>query len=279
MLIIDDIAPALALLPQSLRTAMAPMVQRMRARVRAYAHDRSYKLIRHDEFTDWFLAAIAPGAVILSLDPLVDCHRDPRIHRVSAHRFWSDDQLVIRTRIEGLPGSANGAVMLVDDAAYTGSTLNRVLEALAHAGFTVSRTYVGAAKPAAVRNCSLTRIVPFAHLEKGDILHLRDYCPLLPFSGRSLLERGEKYRVAALLERNGAAQHLHNEPVLRQHLLEDCGAILRRIDEWSGELVTPARLRQICPAISIPLPDRSAEADPQKVFDLMRERGRGAKLA
>lgn len=271
MLIIDDIEPALALLPPAMRAAVDPSVQRLRTRIHDHASAQSHTLLSHAHFTDWILNAVDPEAVILSLDRLIGPSRDGRIHPISAHRFWSGGRLETRVDITGISAPSGAQLVLIDDAVYTGSTLRDVINALAAESLSVSCVYVGAAKQAALASVGCGRLKPFTLVEDGDILHMRDYCPLLPFSGRSVTGRGQAYRSAALFDRNGVTQHLDHDETLRQLLIKDCGAILSAIDDWCGQAVTPDMLREICPSIAIPLPGRAPDSDPQRVFDMLRD--------
>jgi len=265
LIIIDDIGAVCRLLPPKLRDAISPDVEKLRQEITGFARRKRYQILLHDDFSDWALTKIDTNDTIVSLDPLIGPAVDERIQRIGVHRYWSKTALEVRCTSDVDLHTLSGSI-LIDDAVYTGSTLKAIFDA----GLAPKGVLTGTAKPSALDTLGSIAISAHTQCLSGDILHLRDFCPLLPFSGRSLLGRGPGYRVSPLLNNGGAGLHLQGETELRLVLLRQSGRILGAIDRLFGRLIEPGDLNKICPEIAQPLPNQDTEMDSQSVFDSLR---------
>jgi hypothetical protein len=185
-LIIDDVHAALDVMTDVGRNAASEASFAVRDAVLSHAARRNWAVVPYGAFAVW--AANVLGRDEHSwvvLDPLFPSHqfgervRPLRLTRAaSGFGFDQDEGWHI--------GDASDSIGVLDDAAASGRTLRHVSAALEQAGKKVSRFVLCAstsmARAAAKRSAPDALWVDFV---AGDwrILHLRDGCPHLPFSG------------------------------------------------------------------------------------------------
>lgn len=186
-LIIDDIAAALALLTPLGRSIISDPAHEVRTAVRKHVERLRWTLISYETFAEWTVATCTKSAIHwIVLDPLLPLERLPRstplrLSRGSgAQRF----HFQIHDSLAAFRGVEAG---IVDDAASSGATLSRVGAAAAGYGAKIREIVLCATSRAAydraLREQSTTRWKLF--MDVGwVVIHLRDACPFLPFTGR-----------------------------------------------------------------------------------------------
>lgn len=186
-LIIDDVCASLALMTELGRQVSSEAALQVREAVLAYAARRGWSVVPYEQFAAWALRLVNDSAHDwLVLDPLFPVPTPGsrvsrmRLSRVGPARFDGD---VLSAQVE--KGHSFG---LLDDAAASGATLRHVARLVQQSGATVSTIAV----------CASTRMARSALLEsapagwcdfiRGDwrIMHLRDGCSHLPYTGRSI---------------------------------------------------------------------------------------------
>lgn len=201
ILVIDDVAPALASMSECGRTIMAAPAERLRQHVLAYAARRGWSVVRHGAFAEWArdLAGRASHPW-LSLDPLFGSAYDTDdIHQARLSRQYDGGAAILRgplmAGLDGLQDVAaelTGPVGVIDDAVASGRTLQAVLHLLGRAGAEVAHVIV-CGSPRSARDLFQRKhpAVRWSEFIAGDwvVLHLRDGCPLLPYTGRATGER------------------------------------------------------------------------------------------
>jgi len=191
-LVIDDLDAALAAMTEVGKSVAAESASLIRESVLRYAKRRGWTVISHGSFTQWATALIkSDERRWVVLDPLFPTDgiaeralRLPLRRASVAGQFEVSgdldimDQLGVRTTIG-----------LLDDAAASGGTLRHVIRMARMRGLTVSKVVVCASTRYA-RDALRPAIpsVPWVDYMPGDwrIVHLRDGCPHLPFTGGSL---------------------------------------------------------------------------------------------
>lgn len=269
MLMIDDAEAALSHVERQYAQLMAPAIAELRQLMSEHFETIGGQVALYDDYAKWVAARSLDASVLLSLDRLMQPPRGPAgLLALDVHRYWDGAGLSIQARISG-ELSACGAqkIILIDDAVYTGSTLEAAYRALSQLGLDVAAILIGFAKPGVLQSWQGRGALAFQNVEHGDILHLRDYFPLLPFSGRSTIHHGGRYRVAPLLARNGADLHLEDHPELRGRLVELCRDCMRDLAREMGKgALEVADLALISPHIALPLLSRNAGASAEEAL-------------
>jgi hypothetical protein len=221
-IIIDDLDAAAAFLDPPVRRALAPVLSALRAELLALAAGHhGWPVVAYDGFAPWIASRCGAGAFVL--DKLLPAGATPggRV-ALTAHRVLAEGVPPIAgaaarspaQRLElGVPpltADAADGRPLVDDAAYTGTTLAaaaRAVGARRAFAYVASRRAVSHLDAAGVA-LEARHLAPAGH----DILHLRDLIPWLPWSGRRVAGRAElscaagvvEVRLAPLLHAGGA---------------------------------------------------------------------------
>jgi len=194
-LIIDDIGPSLQAMTNLGRQLLDSSVGRLRNAVHGFATRRRWAVVKHSSFSAWARqVAVETGLQWLMLDPLIPATADGvwwplRVSRVhDAGKTFLTGSIV-----SGLGGridlaSSTGLMGIVDDASSSGSTLRAVFQAAMASGLSIKHVLVCASTRLAREALTQTdRELRWSDHVPGDwrILHLRDGCPFLPFSGRA----------------------------------------------------------------------------------------------
>lgn len=190
-LVIDDSQAAAARLSPLGREVLQQSTSGIRDAVISFASRRSWSIARYASFAGWASDQLRlhEGPCVV-LDPLFETQVDTdRIHRVRLSRQFSDTAALRLVMADGtLPevlGSRN--LLIADDAAASGTTLRRMLGLVAEAGGSVGTILLCASSDGARR--AIPAMSPTTRWQAylpGDwrVVHLRDGCPFLPFSGR-----------------------------------------------------------------------------------------------
>jgi hypothetical protein len=187
-LVLDDADAALSSLTPLGRDVIGPAAAALRAAVIAFVTRRGWQVVAHGSFASWASDLVPTDPrPWLCLDPLLMAARGdgaPMQLRFSRRLDPSQGFVVsgeVPDEAHGLSGSG-----LIDDAASSGTTLSRVIDALAHVG-----TGVGTVALCASSRTARERLCARYHLRwksylPGDwrVIHLRDGFPLLPHAGR-----------------------------------------------------------------------------------------------
>jgi hypothetical protein len=195
----------------------------------------------------------------LVLDKLMppECDGSLRL-RLDIGRSWKDD-IVTGSNLAYEIGDARQLffpkepISIVDDAAYSGGTLELACERVRNHGGTIGRLIVCAAREKAMKHLKgldyemlCQHVVP----DGLDILHLRDFFPWLPLSGRKIYGCGPlvcdkvalEYRLAPVAFRDGEWLHLRHDPEIRLLTLTAARSFVLRLDKHLGR---PARVRDL----------------------------------
>ena len=190
VLIIDDVDAALAQMTAHGQEVVGDCCRRVRDAVREYAARRGWTVVSHNAYMQWVSETLHHDTKEwLILDPLI--RTDVLGHR--AHSFR------LTRRSVGPPGTAHiadalmrictqGPVGIVDDAAASGITLRTMCDLVRKSGGEVAQILLCASTRSARDSLSVAtrtaRLQEFAGRQDWRILHLRDGCAYLPFSGR-----------------------------------------------------------------------------------------------
>ncbi len=187
----DDVPAALAIMSSDGGAMADEGAQAVRSAVRAHAARRGWEVVPHRLYADWATKTVAAdGRHWLILDPLLRgeeiAERGTRTNltRCADARFLSPVTGFELDKLAGHP-----TVGVVDDAVSSGRTLCQLSRLCVQAGSRIEGVAVGCSSR--VGRATVESRVPgvrwFAFLP-GDwqVLHLRDGCPFLPYSGRPL---------------------------------------------------------------------------------------------
>jgi hypothetical protein len=279
--LIDDADSALAYLSPIGRRLLAPIVAGLREAVLAESLLEGWSVVSHRDFVDWVLALAQDGEAWAIADKVfpVDAITPPRF-AVDLHRSWVEagaEVLQPRLAVElqdPLHTLAPGApVSLLDDSAYTGQTLRSLLWALAERDARVQRVVLCLSRAAAVEECRARGIPVVCQYQVApghDILHFRDFFPLLPFSGRRVyarpplfLEEGSilEHRLAPAKFEQGAWLHIRGKPILQTNVENHLERALETLARHLGRTPCVADLALLGSAVAIPLvaPDQPVD--------------------
>lgn len=185
--VIDDGEASLSRLNELGKTVVAPSLMALHDAIMGIAVRRSLTVVSHSSFVSWVKEQSQDGPSIV-LDPLfpeeVLGSQDVivRIRRTGGSDFRIDPEM---------PGhdlrlfARNQSV--VDDAAFSGTTLCHLASAIEGANGSIKRFITCAASwRARERLSSRCPGLAWVNLIEGncEVLHLRDICPCLPFAGR-----------------------------------------------------------------------------------------------
>lgn len=194
-LIIDDVTAALGAMTDLGRAVTSEAAECVRSSVLDFAIRRDWAVVPYGAYVSWVLESVAHSDTLwLTLDPLFPISSNERIRGLRISRDFDLGATVVRPhyRFDGgsVPTALQGVgpnIGVFDDAASSGGTLRRVTSLLSGVGLSVSAIRICAASRTA--RDVVRHIVPGAEwraLVLGDwkVIHLRDGCPYLPFSGR-----------------------------------------------------------------------------------------------
>lgn len=195
-LIIDDIQSALSRMTELGREVVGPSAAAIRDAVANYALRRSWVVLGHRGYVDWASAIIKDdGRAWLVLDPLFPIDAlGSRVQRVRLTRVFDDNEAVVRRKyVRGAHSELFDAarvteeVGLVDDAAGSGRTIRYMQGAVSQVGARITHIAVAASSRGAQESVRTAVGSPqWSQYLRGDwrVIHLRDGCPYLPYSGR-----------------------------------------------------------------------------------------------
>jgi hypothetical protein len=263
-LLIDDLDEAAARLSSFARTLLSEDLSRLRQILLEHATWNEWRVLSYASFVDWS-ASLADGSLAIIADKLYPTNRlRSRTMCMEVHRYWMTDSAERQVFVE--PESRcvipNGEpVVIIDDAAWSGSTLHEICTLANSAGGKVRQVIVGAATPHAEEMLSKTGATfsRFTAVPEGwDILHARDFCPWLPYSGRKLgstslaKDTGFTIRLAPLFHNDGAWLQLGKHP--SQGRLTDLALHgIDRLESYLGRVATIQDLHLFGPNVSLPI--------------------------
>ena len=271
-LIIDDVVPALESMTELGRMMLTAPLERLRQRVLEYAVARNWSVVKHAAFAEWARELTRnAGLEWLSLDPLLcedDDRRQLRPLRLS-RKFDGGATVLFGPMMSGLDNfeiiarAVTGPVGVVDDAMASGRTVRTAVRLLAAAGVAVTDVMVCASSRSA--RDAFRQSHPALRWKEflvGDwsVLHLRDGCPLLPYTGRPTVDRLVLDADRMGLELRVPTTHILGHPwqvlcmnsgvreAATHALVEGIAEFCRRL----GRVATVADLRLLGDHVSVP---------------------------
>ena len=192
--VIDDVGAALSTMTPLGRTLVADTCQRIRDAVRAFAVSRNWSVVAYDSYVNWASEIMMRKAgPWLILDPLFMARADMQPRLWQTLRITRTDRGPREESPEPLDRLAqttgSDPIGVLDDAAGSGSTLRYVVRRVQEAGTSVGHVLLCASTRAArdtVRQSLDGTMIWDEFLPRSDwrIIHLRDACPYLPYTGR-----------------------------------------------------------------------------------------------
>lgn len=194
--IIDDISDAVESLSPLGQELVGPAATRIRDEIIALAQVRGWSIVTHRSFVDWANRRPPFKGEWILLDPLV---LPGSVFGVARHLTVErcvdvdspDPQFVVRNR--SLRTIRRGtAVMLLDDAVHSGSTVRVVSRAMADRGVRLLGLVVGVGRAGALLDLHQggLPVACYRQVESTcEIMHLRDSLCWLPRSGRRVEAR------------------------------------------------------------------------------------------
>jgi len=192
-LIIDDVDRALSRASVAGRELLVASAAAVRHAVLEFAERRRWSVVPYDRYEAWACQlAAASGLAWVALDPLFAADESGTQitkRRYSRAALFRDGLSTGPVRREVLPlGSPVG---LIDDAASSGFTLSYASGDIVAEGSRVTHVAVCASSRGARERIKANLRVRWSEYVPGDwrVIHLRDGCPYLPFSGRPVAPR------------------------------------------------------------------------------------------
>lgn len=262
--LIDDLDEAAARLSPFARTLLEEDLASLRRLLLEHATGNEWRVLSYASFVDWSVS-LADGSLVIIADKLYPTSRlRSRTMCMEVHRYWMTDSVERQVFVEPEPRCAipkDEPVVIIDDAAWSGSTLREVCTLANSAGGKVRQVIVGAATPHAEETLRKTGVT-FSRLtavpDGWDILHARDFCPWLPYSGRKLgstspaNHTGFTIRLAPLFHNDGAWLQLGEHPCYGR--LTDLALHgIDRLESYLGRAATIQDLHLFGPNVSLPI--------------------------
>jgi hypothetical protein len=194
-IVIDDVRSALNATTPFGQEVLRRSSAMVRDAVLLYAARTSWVCVSHTAFCEWAIQQMDPDYLWLVVDPLLPMTNLPaEAIRVRATRRPGAKDWVIDDEIqESIKARLGGReIGILDDAAASGDTLRFFANTVARANGQLTDVLVCASTSAA--RAVLRELVPgcsWAQLcaAPATPIHIRDACPLLPYSGRRLADR------------------------------------------------------------------------------------------
>lgn len=211
-LLIDDVEAAFRPLTRIGRAILGACSRDVRETVLCYARRRGWTVVSYDAYATWASGILRKYEhPWLVADPLFpSCGLGARVQIVRPTRI-SDGLTVTLDGGWTAPDDPSAGVGLMDDAAGTGSTLRYLARMVGGIGATVSHIVLCASTTSAHRVVQTAApIAQWLEFLRGDwrMVHLRDLCPHLPFTGRRIHRYGP-IGDAAAVDVRAAATELH----------------------------------------------------------------------
>ena len=161
----------------------------VREAVRKLASRWGWTVVAYEAFFGWAVDVIARSAdKWVALDPLFPVGEySNKVTAARLRRGSSVGQVEVTGGWDFLSGEGEQSLAIIDDAVASGATMSQACKLVSRAGRRVSYIAVCASNPEARRYVrQFAREAIWADYVRGDwrILHLRDGCPHLPYSGR-----------------------------------------------------------------------------------------------
>ena len=190
--VIDDLDASLSRLSVVGRRLMTPIVMKLRDVLLNHAMSRHWYVASYKAFIDSVYRTPKDNQLWVVLDKLfpIEAIREKAVV-VDLHRSWSSS---LKGRLDSKltyqfddplnvikPGTI---ITLLDDAAYTGSTIRTVLQQIRKHGGEVRQIIIFVTRPAVIYECRKIGVSvswQFSISSPHDILHMRDFFPWSPF--------------------------------------------------------------------------------------------------
>lgn len=263
-LLVDDLDESAAHLFPLGRLLLDGILVELRRSLKRHASSHGWRILPYASFVDWSMAFVDADLVLI-MDKLYPASRlSSSVIRVEAHRCWIDETVEREVSIQAAPEQAalRGKVAVVDDATWSGNTLRELCWRVNVMGGTVTHIVVGAASPQALESLWPTgaKICTLMQIPKDwDILHARDFCPWLPYSGRRIGSEGASmamstgFQLAPLFYNAGAWLQLTPDCPCRREAVELALAFTVRLEEHLGRRALVRDLTLLGPEVSPPV--------------------------
>lgn len=189
-LIIDDIGSALSSMTLLGRAVTETGCEAIRTAVLAFALRRSWTVVSHQAYVEWAHQVLQKdGLEWCVLDPLFvprDLGERARMVRLT-RQFGAETKASHEFGFKAGGWRFSGKLGVLDDAASSGRTLRHVTELLTRSDGSVEHIVLCASSRTARDSVrSFVQGARWTDFVLGDwrVIHLRDGCPHLPFSGR-----------------------------------------------------------------------------------------------
>jgi len=262
--LIDDLDEAAARLSPFARRLLDEGLASLSKLLREHAIGNEWRILPYASFVDWS-ASLAGESLAVIADKLYPTDRlRGTALCVEVHRYWIADDAERQVLVEPESQcviSAGEPVVVIDDAAWSGSTLHEVCTLANSAGGRVRQVIVGAATLHAQEMFSKTKLAFLQQVtvpEGWDILHARDFCPWLPYSGRKLrsapgmTNTGFAVRLAPVFYDDGSWLQVGNQPI-HSFLTDLAFQGIDRLESYLGRTATVEDLRLLGPNVSLPI--------------------------
>jgi len=274
-LLVDDVAASFEHLSPLGEHVLVEAALAVRKAVIGFASSSGWLNLDYRRFTTWARPLVSSDLHWLVLDPLFaivhPCGMQRlRVHRVRTGKDWRID-IVNRDALDDAPpGEPLG---LIDDTAFSGSTLVELGHMIRRSGRSIARVVLCSSTDyaRAAFNSHWTKTTWFQCVAGPHrTIHLRDACPCLPFSGRPYAsqpiiptpEGPVPIRLPIVGREHGLWQYAFADPAVRRAVRR---AVLRArssvIERLSAALRTEATIADLSLlGSSVSLPDSPTAA-------------------
>src|SRR6185437_8500026 len=253
--VIDDVHAASLRLSDLGKIVAGPTAEILRELILSWAASRGWEVISYGRFASWARTEMSPDSSWYVADPLYPpTPVSPHIHIIRTRRAggasaWLLTNVTAALKAHPLAQEAS----ILDDAAFSGTTLCSLVEAIQSLGLRVRAVMLAASSRSAhERVMRLSSNASWATYIDGycKAIHLRDICPCLPFAGHASRDRDclmteagvVRIVLPAFLAAGSVWEQLGHDRNTRREFVS---AVAGFVESFSHEIGRPARLSDV----------------------------------
>ena len=287
--LIDDLDQAMDGLSPLGIMLLRDSVARLRVLLNRHAMSSGWYVLPYEAFIAWSQRLIADEPVLVADKLYPEASLCGPVFKVSTHRHWIEETATreAATSVHVIPALQNLRLTILDDAAYTGTTLENLFCLAIRSGAIPVRVVTAAVSIRCKQALTASAVKIEALItvpDSCDIMHARDFFPWLPYSGRRILNTSvpdttsERPRLSPLFYRDGLWLELAGHRTgdqLRALSLD----VLIKFETYLGRRATVADTGLLGQEVAVPIasPAKAALAkDPSTSLVELLRRGSAA---
>lgn len=267
MVLLDDFERSLHLLSDFGREACLPHGRLLYGQILKKASRDPWKVLSYDAFVSWLVRHQKTEQLCVVADKLfpTDQLTGPFLE-MEAHRAFVPDAEAPGGLVNRIRPAADAAlkkadhIWLLDDAIYTGSTIDSMIRQFELHDKKITLTCLCSKQEARAKFLAQGIAVEALHIaEKGkDILHLHDFFPFFPFSGRRVSARSgahniQHFRLCNALYKEGSWLHIEKDKEIKNAVWQFLKTTVLKMDQLLGRATLVKDIALLGPGVELQL--------------------------